>query len=82
MDLKERILKWRCHSGNECAVTVSEDCAQELRLSFTWTQVPSADDREEWRFAILLEAVGRLQEYAFFARAGVEVLRDLEAAAS
>ena len=75
MDRKERILKWRCHSGNECAVTVSEDCAQELRLSFTWMHVPSADDREEWRFAILLEAVDRLREYAFFARAGVEVLR-------
>ena len=79
MNLKEPVLYWRCRSGNECAVAVSENCAQELGLSFTWKQIPSADDREEWRFAILGEAVDRLQKYAFIARASVEALRDLEA---
>jgi len=70
---------WQCRSGNECAVTVSETSAEEVRLFFTWTQVPSADDREEWHFAIFNEAVSRFREYAFLNKACIQVLRDLEA---
>lgn len=79
MNLKEPVLDWWCRSGNKCTVTISEECAQELRLSFTWTQTPNADDREDWRFAIVSEAVARLQDYAVFIKTGVEALRDLEA---
>src|SRR5207247_1988214 len=76
---REKIVSWLCDSGNQCTVTIVEDVAREIRLSFDWARDPSADDREEWTAKILSAAAHELLDYAFQERACVEVLRQMEA---
>src|SRR5262249_17368407 len=48
-------------------------------VSFTWDRRPSADDREEWSFAILAHGLHRALDQAFLERAMVEQVRNMVA---
>jgi hypothetical protein len=66
-------------SGNECHVTLTVDCAREVRLRFRWGRRPTPNDREEWQDTIFAAAAHALRDCAFEMKTAVEVIRDLEA---
>jgi hypothetical protein len=43
--------------GNRCVASVRVDKAAMVTVSFAWKSTPTADDREEWSFTILADAI-------------------------
>jgi len=66
--------------GNQCVASVRVDKAAMVTVSFAWNSTPTADDREEWSFTILADAIHGTLEEAFRHRAVIEVLRQHVAA--